>query len=209
MKGDIQGVKVCRGAPILTHLVLAIDCFLFCKAKENEARALLDTLQIYEKVQGHAINLQKSKIFSARLQTIRWRINCRTFFKWQKVWVLENILVFLLFQTKKRRLCLTILPPSQNVSKSWSAKVNVFGLKFVLDTSTYVDPFLLTFMDGGSVWDRIWKEIKSWLCRHLSTDVLIKYVVQSIPTMHELFLIILHIRGINATNVKLLLVGIE
>jgi len=40
-----------------------------------------------------------------------------------------------------------ILLPSQNVSKTLSTKVNVFDSKFVLDTSTYIDPFLLTLWD--------------------------------------------------------------
>jgi len=39
----------------------------------------------------------------------------------------------------------SVLPPSQNVSKNWSTKVNVCGSIFVLDISTYVDQFLLTF----------------------------------------------------------------
>ena len=37
---------------------------------------------------------------------------------------------------------------SQNISKNWSTKVNVCGSKFVPNTSTYVDSFLLIFWDG-------------------------------------------------------------
>jgi len=48
----------------------------------------------------------------------------------------------------KKFLC-NILPPSQNISKIWSTKVNVCGSKFVPNTSTYVDSFLLIF------WDRV------------------------------------------------------
>jgi len=44
-----------------------------------------------------------------------------------------------------------IPPPSQSVSKNWLTKVNVFCSKFVWDTSTYVDPLLLTFWDGDSI----------------------------------------------------------
>jgi len=41
--------------------------------------------------------------------------------------------------------------PVQNISRNWSTKVNVFGLKFMSDTSTYIDLFLLIFWDRGSI----------------------------------------------------------
>jgi hypothetical protein len=31
-RGDIHGVKICRNAPIITHLLFANDCFLFLRA---------------------------------------------------------------------------------------------------------------------------------------------------------------------------------
>jgi hypothetical protein len=43
-----------------------------------------------------------------------------------------------------------ILPPSQNINKNGSTKVNVFGLNFALNTLIFVDHFLLIFWDGGS-----------------------------------------------------------
>jgi len=46
-----------------------------------------------------------------------------------------------------------ILLPSQNISKNWSTKVNVFGSKFILNTSTYFDIFLLTFWNGKKSWN--------------------------------------------------------
>jgi len=61
--GDIHGVKVCRGAPILTHLLFVDDCFLFCRANLSENTKLKEILQIYEAVSGQAINFQKSEIF--------------------------------------------------------------------------------------------------------------------------------------------------
>jgi hypothetical protein len=38
-----------------------------------------------------------------------------------------------------------ILPPSQNISKNKSTKVNVFGLNFAPNTLTFVNHFLLIF----------------------------------------------------------------
>lgn len=48
------------------------------------------------------------------------------------------------------------------------------------------------------------KEIESWLCRHLSREVLMLF-----NQYLEFFLVTIHIRGRNSTNVKLLLVGVE
>jgi hypothetical protein len=36
-RGDIHGVKICRNAPIISHLLFADDCFLLFRATENEA----------------------------------------------------------------------------------------------------------------------------------------------------------------------------
>jgi hypothetical protein len=64
--GEIHGIKVCRGAPILTHLLFADVCFLFCRAEEREATTLLDALKNYEEASGQAINMQKSEIFFSK-----------------------------------------------------------------------------------------------------------------------------------------------
>jgi len=65
-RGDIHGVKVCRGAPLLTHLLFADDYFLFYRAEDQETRKLLEALKTYEEASGQAINLQKSEIFFSR-----------------------------------------------------------------------------------------------------------------------------------------------
>lgn len=55
--GDIHGIKVCRGAPILTHLLFTDDCFLFFRGNEKESRKMMDILSIYERASGQAINM--------------------------------------------------------------------------------------------------------------------------------------------------------
>jgi hypothetical protein len=65
-RGEIHGVKVCWGAPLLTHLLFADDCFLFCRAEEREAKVVMDTLKKYEEASGQAINMQKSEIFFSK-----------------------------------------------------------------------------------------------------------------------------------------------
>jgi hypothetical protein len=35
-RGDIHGVQICRGAPMMSHILFADDCFLFCRANLSE-----------------------------------------------------------------------------------------------------------------------------------------------------------------------------
>jgi hypothetical protein len=34
-RGELHGIKICRKAPIISHLLFADDCFLFFKATSN------------------------------------------------------------------------------------------------------------------------------------------------------------------------------
>jgi len=52
VKGDIHRIKVCRGAPLLTHLLFAYNCFLFCRATIRESVKIKEILQAYEAVSG-------------------------------------------------------------------------------------------------------------------------------------------------------------
>jgi hypothetical protein len=51
-RGDIHGVKVCRGAPSLSHLLFADDCFLFFRADAREAHCMKQILNDYERASG-------------------------------------------------------------------------------------------------------------------------------------------------------------
>jgi hypothetical protein len=65
-RGDLQGVRVCRSAPRVSHLLLADDYFLFFQAEENQARVMKQILTTYEVASGQAISLHKSEIFYSR-----------------------------------------------------------------------------------------------------------------------------------------------
>jgi hypothetical protein len=65
-RGDIHGVKICRTAPIVSHLLFADDCFLFFRAAENEAMTMKHILATYEVASGQSINLLKSELFCSR-----------------------------------------------------------------------------------------------------------------------------------------------
>jgi hypothetical protein len=61
---EFHGIKVCRGALLLTHLLFVDDCFLFCRVDGNECIKLKEILKTYEEVSGQAINLRKKKTHS-------------------------------------------------------------------------------------------------------------------------------------------------
>lgn len=62
-KGDIHGVKVCRGAPSVSHLLFADDSFFFLRATNPECEKLKLIFSNYEAASGQAINYNKYGIF--------------------------------------------------------------------------------------------------------------------------------------------------
>ncbi|GAU37390.1 hypothetical protein TSUD_22640 [Trifolium subterraneum] len=65
-RGDLHGVRICRGAPEVSHLLFADDCFLFCKASVAEVNELMMILHTYETASGQEVNLVKSEVFISR-----------------------------------------------------------------------------------------------------------------------------------------------
>jgi len=65
-RGDIQGVRVCRIAPRVSHLFFADNCFLFFQADVHQANIMKQILNQYEEASGQAISLPKSEIFYIR-----------------------------------------------------------------------------------------------------------------------------------------------
>lgn len=54
---------VCRQAPVITHMLFADDCYIYCKAKEEEAGKMLELLNVYEKTIGQKVNAKKLSVF--------------------------------------------------------------------------------------------------------------------------------------------------
>lgn len=61
-RGAIHGVMVAKGAPTITHLFFADDCFLFCRANLLECQVLKDILNKFALASGQVINYSKSAI---------------------------------------------------------------------------------------------------------------------------------------------------
>ncbi|MCH84971.1 RNA-directed DNA polymerase (Reverse transcriptase), partial [Trifolium medium] len=64
--GELHSVKICRGAPSVSRLLFADDCFIFCRSNLSETRKLMDILKTYEDASVQEINLSKSEIFFSR-----------------------------------------------------------------------------------------------------------------------------------------------
>ncbi|KAL9679506.1 hypothetical protein QQ045_017370 [Rhodiola kirilowii] len=59
---SIEGIKISRGAPHVTHLMFADDCLLLFRVGDSTAEALSTLLRNYECISGQVVNYNKSEI---------------------------------------------------------------------------------------------------------------------------------------------------
>ncbi|XP_026435838.1 uncharacterized protein LOC113333628 [Papaver somniferum] len=64
--GSISGIKICKDAPSINHLLFADDCMVFCKANKAEARNLKDILNIFGDTSGQLINFNNYRDFFSK-----------------------------------------------------------------------------------------------------------------------------------------------
>lgn len=58
-EGRLHGIKICRGAPAVSHLLFADDSLILCKASPEDAQQLKEILRVYEESSGQMINVDK------------------------------------------------------------------------------------------------------------------------------------------------------
>lgn len=62
----IQGIRICKKAPKVSHMLFADDNYIFCRETTEERQSLLDLLAKYEMASGQKINSSKSQIFFSK-----------------------------------------------------------------------------------------------------------------------------------------------
>ena len=64
--GQIHGCTIARGAPPITHLFFANDCFIYLRSTIAETRTIKQTLLEYGLATGQRVNFRKSSISFSR-----------------------------------------------------------------------------------------------------------------------------------------------
>ena len=62
----IQGVRICRGSPRVSHLFFSDDSILFAKATLQECSRVPDIISKYERASGQRVNLSKTEVAFSR-----------------------------------------------------------------------------------------------------------------------------------------------
>ena len=65
-EGQIHGCRVARGAPTISHLFFADDCFIYFRANEQETKVVKQILEEYGIASGQRVNFTKSSISFSR-----------------------------------------------------------------------------------------------------------------------------------------------
>lgn len=72
--GLIHGCKIARGAPTISHLLFADDCYFFFRATKTEANVMRRILGRYENISGQKINYDKSSVNFSSNTSVRDRM---------------------------------------------------------------------------------------------------------------------------------------
>ncbi|KAL0011890.1 hypothetical protein SO802_006998 [Lithocarpus litseifolius] len=67
--GDINGFRLCKQGPKLTHLIFADDNLRFYRANSTKCSKVMDLLSLYEDVSSQKINRDKTTFFFNKLVT--------------------------------------------------------------------------------------------------------------------------------------------
>lgn len=66
VNGKVRGIKICRNAPSVSHLLFANDSLVLMEASEGAAQEVNRILSTYEQCSGQMIKKDKSSIFFSK-----------------------------------------------------------------------------------------------------------------------------------------------
>ncbi|KAL9667532.1 hypothetical protein QQ045_001893 [Rhodiola kirilowii] len=131
--GLLDGFRICKGAPVVTHLMFADDCMLFLKAKSESIRWIRDMLKRYEAISGQKINYTKSEAVGSKNMPQEM---CRTLEETLQVKIVDAHSSYLglplIFSSKKAALFRTVKRISDWKHKLLSGAGREVLVKFVL-----------------------------------------------------------------------------
>ena len=124
----LHGVRISRGAPMITHLLFADDRLLFCNASIEECQIIKEILYIYEKAFGQKVNCDKTSIFFSkntsmeRMAEIKVFLNATSLVPFEKYLGLPPII-----GRGKRQAFADIKLKVQSKLSGWKGKMRIFS----------------------------------------------------------------------------------
>ncbi|XP_026433772.1 uncharacterized protein LOC113331256 [Papaver somniferum] len=99
---QIQGIKICKDAPAINHLLFVDDCMIFCKANMQECNNLIQIFYEFGKSSGKLINFSKFGIFFSKNTAPDIDDNISNTMKVQRINTYDKYLRSPLFTTKSK-----------------------------------------------------------------------------------------------------------
>ncbi|XP_056842864.1 uncharacterized protein LOC130495483 [Raphanus sativus] len=132
-EGLIQGIKVARGCPSISHLLFADDTMFFLSANEANCDALKSILDSYESASGQSINRDKSAITFSKRAPATLKSSIMDKLQIQKEGGVGKYLGLPEhFGRRKRDLFSSIVDRIKQKARSWSTKFLSSARKLVM-----------------------------------------------------------------------------
>ncbi|GAU47810.1 hypothetical protein TSUD_404150 [Trifolium subterraneum] len=190
-RGDVHGARICRGAPEVSHLLFADDCFLFCRASVGEVNHLMNILRTYELASGQEINLAKSEVFFSRNLSHAAKEDLASIPGVRHVLGTGRYLDLPFMIGRSKKVIFSYIKDRiWKKMNSWRGRaLSKAGKEVMIKFELQAIPSYVMRRSKKVIFsyikDRIWKKMNSWRGRALSKagkEVMIKFELQAIPS---------------------------